>query len=350
MGDGGNMEGRSFLKTDGGAFIIAEAGVNHNGDLRLAEKLIDAAQAAGADAVKFQTWKPGELTGRFAAKVKYLQDSTTGTRYELSTSLALPYEAFRDLQAYSREKGILFLSTPDGFQSLDFLVDDLGMPIIKVSSSEVTHLDFIRAVAGKHLPVILSTGMSTLAEVERCVAILREQSRCEFSLLHCTSEYPAPYDEVNLRAMVTIREAFGIPVGLSDHTIGPEAAIASIALGACVIEKHLTLDRSMPGPDHRASMEPKEFSRLVRSIRITERLLGDGIKRPTGSERANLPNVRRGVVAARGLRRGTILTREMLAAKRPFAGIEPFEMESLVGKRLNRDLEEDEPLRREDLA
>jgi N-acetylneuraminate synthase/N,N'-diacetyllegionaminate synthase len=343
--------GENSLEPGKGVFIIAEAGVNHNGELDLAKKLIDAAVRAGADAVKFQTWQPGEITGRFAFKVGYLEETTDAgeSRYELSNRLALPYEDFRQLRDYAERAGIRFLSTPDGFASLDFLVDQLGMSMIKVGSSEVTHPQFLTAVGRKDLPVILSTGLSTLAEVEGAVACVRAHCRKTLVVLQCTSEYPAPDHEMNLLAMTSMRDALGLPVGLSDHSIGAEAAIAATALGAVVIEKHFTLDRGLPGPDHRASMDPEEIRALVQSIRATERMMGDGIKAPTPSEKRNLAGIRRSVVAARDLKAGTRLEVRMMTCKRPGDGIQPGEFDTLVGKTVNRDLAEDEPLKWADL-
>ncbi|MBZ5557422.1 MAG: N-acetylneuraminate synthase family protein [Acidobacteriia bacterium] len=332
-------------------FIVAEAGVNHNGDLALAKKLVDAAARAGVDAVKFQTWKPGECTGRFAIKVDYLAESgEADSRYDLSRRLCLPYDAFRELQPYCAERGVLFLSTPDGFESLDFLADELRMPIIKIGSTEVTHLKFIEKAASKQRPILLSTGLSRLGEIERCVDAVRRQTSAPLTLLQCTSEYPAPPDEVNLRAMRTLADVFGTPVGLSDHTSGIDASVAAVALGASVIEKHFTLDTTMPGPDHKASLDPDELGRLVTSIRVTERMLGDGIKQPTASERRNLAGIRRGVVAARAIRGGTRLTADMMTAKRPYVGLDPADAELLVGRTVNRDLAEDEPIRWKDVG
>ena len=334
-----------------GVFIIAEAGVNHDGDLELAKKLVDAAVSVGADAVKFQTWQPGEITGRFAFKVGYLEETTDDaeSRYELSNRLALPYEDFRQLHEYAERAGIRFLSTPDGFASLDFLVDELGMSMIKVGSSEVNHPQFLTAVGRKNLPVIMSTGLSTLGEVEDAVACVRTHCQSPIVVLQCTSEYPAPDDEINLRAMATLRDALKLPVGLSDHSTGSEAAIAATALGAVVIEKHFTLDRSLPGPDHRASMDPDQLRALVQSIRTTERMLGDGLKAPTPSENRNRAGIRRSVVAARDIKAGTCLDQRMLTCKRPGDGIAPSELDTLVGMTLNRDLAEDEPIKWTDL-
>ena len=332
-------------------FIIAEAGVNHNGELKLAKKLVDAAKEANVDAVKFQTFKPGEVTGRFAFKVEYQEASQMGDdRYEMSQKLALPYDAFRELKAYCETKEILFLSTPDGEDSLNFLVDELDIPIIKVGSTEVTHLSYLKAIAQKNRPIILSTGMSSLKEVEAAVKVIQSNTKEALYLLHCTTEYPAPYEEVNLKAMQTLNRHFNLPVGYSDHTVGNEAAIAAVALGAQVIEKHFTVDKSLPGPDHQASMTPAELAELVRSIRISEKILGDGVKQPTASELKNISGVRRGVVAAHPLQSGSVLHQEDLAFKRPNTGVDIKDADKVIGKKLNRDLQEDEVIQWEYLS
>ena len=332
-------------------FIIAEAGVNHNGDIALAKRLIEAAADAHADAVKFQTWRPGEITGRFACKVDYMVETTDASesRYEMSNRLALSYPAFRELKAYAESCGILFMSTPDGFDSLAFLTGELGMRIIKVGSTEVTHIPYLEAIGRAGRPVILSTGLSTLCEVETALAALRRGGAEDISLLHCTSAYPAPDAEMNLRAICTLRDAFGLRVGLSDHSAGLEAGIAAIALGASIIEKHFTLDRALPGPDHKASLDVDGFKQLVASIRRTEAMLGDGIKRPTRAELANVNGIRRSVVAARPIAAGTLLSADMLICKRPGGGIEPSQLPFLPGFTVNRDLVEDEPLQWRDL-
>lgn len=343
---------RALLGRDGGGVcLIAEAGVNHDGEVDKALRLVDASQAAGADAVKFQTWRPGECTGRFAYKVDYLKATSPQdeSRYQLSQRLCLPYEAFRRISRHCREVGMPFLSTPDGFQSLDFLVDELDIPLVKVSSTELTHLAFLEAVGRKGRPVLLSTGMGNLGEIEAALAALRAHGDPGVTLLHCTSAYPAPIEEINLRAMVTMGRAFQTPVGLSDHSQGLEAAIASVALGAAVIEKHFTLDKDAPGPDHRASLDPDEFAALARSVRRTELLLGDGLKRMTATEARNAGGIRRGVVAARPLAKGSVLAEGMLACKRPGSGLPPAFLGLVLGMRVNRDLAEDEPLKWEDL-
>jgi N,N'-diacetyllegionaminate synthase len=332
-------------------FVIGEAGVNHNGSERLALKMVDAAKASGVDAVKFQTWKPGEITGRFAFKVAYQKNPQMDaeSRYEMSRRLALPYDAFRRIQAYARKRGILFLSTPDGIESLNFLADELNIPYIKIGSTEVTHPQLLRAAGTKRRPVILSTGLSTMSEVRSAVRWILEGGQVPIVVLHCTSEYPAPETEMNLRAMNGLSRALRLPTGLSDHSMGVEASVAAAAMGACVIEKHFTLDTKMAGPDHRASLDPAGLAGLVASVRRVERMLGDGVKRPTSSEAKNTAGIRRSVVAEGAIPAGTRLTAKMLACKRPATGIEPRYREDLLGRVLNRDLQPDEPLQWKDV-
>ena len=333
----------SILEKDR-VFIIAEAGVNHDGEINKGLRLVDIAADANADAVKFQTFKPGEITGRFTPNVEYLEGKSKLSRYELSASLALPYEDFRTLQDYSEKKGIQFLSTPDGIESLNFLVDELAMPIIKIGSTEITHLEFLAAAASKGKPIILSTGLSTLGEVEKAYRTLQENGATEVTILQCTSEYPAPDEDVNLRAMCTIADAFKCPVGFSDHSVGRQAAIAAVALGASVVEKHFTESTSAIGPDHQASLGPEDLALLVLDIRRAERMLGDGVKIPRESELKNIEGVRRGVVAAMPIDAGTILLREHIAYKRPFVGVNPEQAALMLGRTLNTGLELDEPI------
>lgn len=329
---------------DDRVFIIAEAGVNHNGSLDLAKKLIDAAKSTGADAVKFQTWKNEEIMGKLTHKVEYIDQATDPekTLWDILNELALSYDDFRKLQDYANKKGILFLSTPDGFESLDFLVNELNIPIIKVGSTEITHLQYLSAIAKKKRPIILSTGLSSLGEVEKAVFVIREQYQGPLVLLHCNSSYPSPPEDMNLRAMTTLEKAFCIPVGLSDHSEGNEASIAAVAMGAKVIEKHFTLDKDMVGPDHKSSLDVKEFTELVKSIRNTELLLGDGVKRLTTSEAKNLTGIRRSIVANREISKGTRLSEEMLTCKRPGTGISPEAMNDLIGLKINYNISEDE--------
>jgi N,N'-diacetyllegionaminate synthase len=332
-------------------YIIAEAGVNHNGDLGLAKKLADAAKACGADAVKYQTFKAASLASAGAAKASYQKKATGGsqTQREMLAGLELSDEAHRALAAHCKAIGLTFLSTPFDEASAD-LLEGLGVPLFKVPSGELTNKPLIRHVAAKGKPLILSTGMSTLAEVADAVRWAREVSSAPLTLLHCLTEYPAPVEQVNLRAMDTLREHFGLPAGYSDHTPGIEVSVAAAARGAAVIEKHLTLDKGLPGPDHAASLDPAEFSALVKAVRAVSSALGDGVKRAAPCEAANRAVARRSVVAARDLPAGHTLAAADLALKRPGDGIAPAELERLPGRRLKKALAADETLTWEALA
>lgn len=333
-----------------GVYIIAEAGVNHNGSLALAKQLVDMAKECGADAVKFQTFKAEESTGLSADKAAYQKqnDGKEESQYSMIKKLELPFSDFAVLKKYCKDRQIDFISTPDGEESLKCLVE-LDVPIIKIGSTEVTNAPFLRQIAKTGKPVILSTGMSTLGEVEHAVDILEENGVGSVKLMHCTTDYPTEIEEVNLRAMVTMREAFHLPVGYSDHTMGFEAAVAAAALGAVVIEKHITLDRKMDGPDHKASMPPEEFAEYVQHIRDTEKLLGTGKKRPTAKEKEIMPQVRRSILAAEDLKAGTVLTEEMLCLKRPGTGIAPEFLSVLTGRKLKRDIGKEEIITWDDI-
>jgi len=318
-------------------FVIAEAGVNHNGDLDLARRLVDVAAAAGADAVKFQTFAAERVATREAPKADYQRQTTSAeeSQQQMLRRLELSPAAHRELQAHARGRGLLFLSTPFDEPSAD-LLDALGVPAIKIGSGEVTNLPFLQHIARKGRPVILSTGMSTLDEVAAAVAAVRATGHLELILLHCVSEYPARAIDANLRAMQTLAGAFRTPVGYSDHTTGLEVALAAVALGASVIEKHFTLDRTLPGPDHRASLEPAELTALVRGIRVVEQALGNGVKAPTPGELANRIVARRSLAAAVDLPVGCALTRESLCALRPATGIPPASLPVVLGRKLTR--------------
>ena len=332
-------------------FIIAEAGVNHNGSIDLALKLIDSAKASGADAVKFQTFRADQLATRSAHKAAYQERTTTATesQFEMLQRLELDVDDHRRLIDYCRKVGIQFLSSPFDAQSADLLAE-MDLPLYKIPSGEITNLPFLDHVARKGRPIILSTGMSTLGEIEEAVTVLRTAGNNRLTLLHCVTEYPAPYAEVNLRAMHTLRVAFGLPVGYSDHTPGYEISIAAVALGAEVIEKHFTVDRSLPGPDHAASLEPDELEQMVTAIRHVEVALGDGIKAPARCELPNISVARKSVVASRSLIAGQRLTAEDLDIKRPGNGIAPRLKPMLIGRTLSAGLEKDEVLRWDHLA
>lgn len=326
-------------------FVIAEAGVNHNGDLERAHRLIDAAAAAGADAVKFQSFRAGALVTDAADKAAY-QKATTGDGGQgaMLRALELSADDHRALIAHCAERGIVFLSTPYDSDSLALLCA-LAVPAIKVSSTDAGNLPFLREIAGTGRPVILSTGMCDLAEAARAVDAL-EPARAagRLAVLHCTSEYPAPAEEANLRAMDTLRRAFGCPVGFSDHTTGIEVSVWAALLGANLVEKHFTLDRTLAGPDHRASLEPDELADLVATIRRAEAARGDGRKRVMPSEAANRQRVRRFVVARRDLAAGQTLVTDDLAAKRCAGGLTPDWIDRLTGRKLRRPVAADAPL------
>jgi N-acetylneuraminate synthase/N,N'-diacetyllegionaminate synthase len=329
-------------------FIIAEAGVNHNGELALAKRLVDAAKRAGADAVKFQTFRTDEIVTRRTKKAKYQTRSRERTHQSMLRRLELPFEAFEELKAHCDARGIEFMSTPYDPESAAFL-DGLGVARFKVGSGDLTNRPLIEAVAGTGKQVILSTGMATMEEVERTVRLVEGKGNRGIVLLHCVTSYPAPADEVNLSAMWALRMAFGYPVGYSDHTVGNEVAIMAVAMGANVIEKHLTLDRGMVGPDHFASAEPDEMADLVRAVRNVELAFGDGIKRLSRAESANVALVRRSLHARRPLGKGARLRRGDLKVTRPADGIESWDIGSVVGRRLARRRDTDDPIRPQDL-
>lgn len=318
--------------------IVAEAGVNHNGDIHLAHRLIDAAVKAGADAVKFQSFITEDLITPEAPKAAYQVETTggPGSQYGMLKSLELSADQHASLKAHCGDAGILYLCTPYENTSVDML-DRMGVAAFKIASTDTTNIPFLRHVARKRRPVILSTGMSTLGEVEHAVQTLRDGGLDgRIILLQCTSEYPAPINEVNLRAMLTMRQAFACPVGFSDHTQGVGAAPWAVALGACVVEKHLTLDRSMAGPDHRASLEPAELATLVRTVREVEAALGDGVKRLMPSERANKPLMQRSLVTARAIRPGEKISGDALTCRRPANGLPPSYFDKIVGRKAAR--------------
>lgn len=328
-------------------YIIAEAGVNHNGQLNLALKLCDAAKEAGVDAVKFQTWKTENIVTASAQQAAY-QTENTGkqeSQFDMLKRLELSYEHFTYIQEYCKQIGIDFLSTPDEEESLAFLMNDLRLPWVKIGSGEVTNIPYLRTIASYHKPVILSTGMSTLAQVATAYDTLLEAGAPQVSLLHCTTNYPCPYDEVNLRAMQTMKDAFKCRVGYSDHTMGTEIPVAAVAMGAEIIEKHFTLDRTMDGPDHKASLEPDELKLMVRQIRHIETALGDGIKRPNHSEAENAKVVQKSILAKRPIIKGETLTPEMLTVKRAGAGISATHWDVVVGAYAIKDYDIDEPIR-----
>lgn len=328
-------------------YIIAEAGVNHNGHLDLALKLCDAAKEAGVDAVKFQTWKTEKIVAPDTPTADYqarnIGDETC-SQFAMLKQLELSYDSFRAIRDYCREIGITFLSTPDEEDSLRFLVDVLDLPLIKVGSGEVTNIPYLRKIGQCHKPVILSTGMSTLEQVRRAYSTLEQAGADGISLLHCTTNYPCPPDEVNLRAMLTLRDTFNCPVGYSDHTLGIEVPVAAVALGAQIIEKHFTLDRSMPGPDHAASLDPAGLKAMVTAIRNIEQALGDGVKRPNNSELAIATVVQKSIVASRHIAKGETLTEDNLTVKRVGGQLSASDWDLTIGLVSQHDYQPDQPI------
>jgi len=324
-------------------FIIAEAGVNHNGSMETAKKLVDAAAEAGADAVKFQTFKAEKLVCRNAKKAEYQMETTNKaeSQFEMLKKLELTADMHKELISYCKEKGILFLSTPFDIDSLKFLVQ-CGVELIKIPSGEITNYPYLREAGRTGKKVILSSGMSTLDEVREAVKVLREYGSSEVTVLHCNTEYPTPYADVNLKAMLTLQDQLKIKAGYSDHTKGIEVPIAAAALGASVIEKHFTLDHNMEGPDHKASLEPDELKAMVRAVRNIEEALGNGEKKPSESEEKNISVARKSIVAQIDILEGEVFTEENLTAKRPGTGISPMRWNGIIGQKAKRNFSADE--------
>lgn len=336
------MLGRKSIGSGKPVFIIAEAGVNHNGDLKLAKKLILAAVEAGADAVKFQTFDADTLVTKAAAKADYQNknEKTEGggeTQYEMLKLLMLPRAYHSELKKYAEKKGIIFLSTPFSLSDAEFL-RDLGVSAIKVGSSDTNNIPYLRTIAAWGVPLILSTGMSDLPLIKESVEAMRAAGNTDLVVLHCTTSYPAPIKEVNLRAMQTLEKELDVLVGFSDHSEGIAAAVLSVGLGACVIEKHLTLDKTMQGPDHKASLDPKEFKALVRSVRDAEHALGTGKKVLFASEREIAKVARKSLVTAKPIKKGDLFTEENLTIKRPGIGLPPKEYENVLGAKATKDI------------
>jgi N,N'-diacetyllegionaminate synthase len=324
-------------------YIMAEAGVNHNGSLNIAKKLVDTAVSCGVDGVKFQTFKAENMVTRQAQKARYqIENGAKGdNQLEMMKRLELSFEKFKELHAYCKTAKTDFVSTPFDMESIEFLTT-LDMPFWKIPSGEITNYPCLVALAHTGKPVMLSTGMSTLCEVEEAVCLIRKHGSGPITLLHCNTQYPTLPEDANLLAMRTMSDAFGLPVGYSDHTEGIAIALAAVALGACVIEKHFTLDKNMEGPDHRASLNPVELRDMVTGIRKIEMAMGTGIKSPTESEKTNIIVARKSIVAARSIKKGEFLTPEKLTAKRPANGISPMKWTRIIGKKAKRDYLEDE--------
>ena len=337
--------GDRFIGEGAPTFIIAEAGVNHNGDIELAKKLIDVASESGADAVKFQTFKAEKVVAKDTPKAEY-QTKNTGTnesQYEMIKELELTEDDFYELYKYSKNKNIMFLSTPFDFESADYL-NEL-MPLFKISSTDLNNLPFLEYIAKKKKPMILSTGMGTLGEVEEAINTIKEAGNDDIILLHCITNYPTSFESLNLNAIKTLKEAFKLPTGFSDHSLGIYAPISAVSLGAVVIEKHFTLDKNLPGPDHKASLSPEELKEMVSAIRLIEKALGNGIKRPTPEEEKIKKVARRSLVANVNIPKGATIKKEMVAIKRPGIGIEPKYLNEIIGRRVKRDVKKDEVLK-----
>ena len=326
-------------------FIIAEAGVNHNGNINIAKKLVDIAVEAGVNAVKFQTFKAENLVSRFAPKADYQMQTTdsNGSQFDMIKDLEFDEESHIDLFSYCQKKGIAFLSTPFDIGSVEFL-NKLDISIFKIPSGEITNLPYLRRVGSLNKRIILSTGMSDLGEIKDALEVLVKAGteKEDITVLHCNTEYPTPMEDVNLRAMLTMRDALGVNVGYSDHTLGIEVPVAAVALGATVIEKHFTLDKNMDGPDHSASLDQAELERMVTAIRNIEKAMGDGIKRPSSSELKNKPVVRKSIVAVRDIKEGDMFTEDNITVKRPGTGVSPMEWDSIIGRKAIRGFSEDE--------
>ena len=324
-------------------YIIAEAGVNHNCSLEIAKSLVNKAAKAGADCVKFQTFKAESLVSKYAPQAKYQTENTgkNQSQLEMLKDLELSFKDFEEIKNYCDRIGIDFLSTPFDTQSIAFL-NTLGMKFWKIPSGEITDLPYLIEIAKTGKPVVMSTGMCTLNEVETAVEILRQNGAGEISLLHCTTNYPTPYSQVNLNAMITLRERFNCPVGYSDHTKGIEVPVAAVAMGARIIEKHFTLDKNMKGPDHQASLEPSELKKMVSSVRNIEKALGSFEKKPDISELSNITAARKSIVARHGIKMGEIFTENNLTTKRPGNGISPIKWFEVLGTAAVRDYQKDE--------
>jgi len=327
-------------------FIIAEAGVNHNGRLDLAYQLIDVAKDVGADAVKFQTFKAENVVSKLADKAEY-QKKTTGSdesQLEMIKKLEISFDDFVKLKKYCDKKEIMFLSTPFDHPSIDFLYNLID--IYKIPSGEIINYPYLKHIAAKNKPIIMSTGMANLGEIEEAINTIRAvNSEVKISLLHCNTNYPTPYKEVNLKAMQTLEAAFKLPVGYSDHTLGIEVPVAAVAMGAKIIEKHFTLDKKLPGPDHKASLEPAELKEMVKAIRNIEKALGDGIKKPNKNEIEIMKIARKSLIATKDIKLGEIIKESDITIKRPGTGILPKFKEIVIGMKLINNIRQDEPFR-----
>ncbi|MGL4393464.1 MAG: N-acetylneuraminate synthase [Fusobacteriaceae bacterium] len=328
-------------------YIIAEAGVNHNGSLELAKKLIEVAKKSGADAVKFQTIKAENLVSKYAEKADYQKKSTGSDESQLDMikKIALPYSDFEKLKEYCDKVEIKFLSTPFDFESID-LLEKMKMDIWKIPSGEITNLPYLRKISKVAKEIIMSTGMAEMHEIKKAIDILKNDEKDseveKIYVLHCNTQYPTPMKDVNLKAMDEMRKELGVEIGYSDHTLGIEVPIAAVALGATIIEKHFTLDKNMVGPDHKASLEPEELKQMVKAIRNIEEALGDGKKKVSESERKNIEIVRKSIVAKKNIKSEDVFSENNLTVKRPGTGISPIKWDEVIGKKAKKDFKEDE--------
>lgn len=332
--------GKKIVNKESSCFIIAEAGVNHNGDLKLAKKMIDGAKKSGADSIKFQSFRAENLAAKYAKKSKYQETGLKESHYQLLKRLELSEKDHKELIFYCRKRKIVFLSTPYDEESAD-LLEKLGVPAFKVGSGELTHLPLLKHLAKKKLPMIVSTGGSYLNEVKEAVETIKKEGNNKIILLHCASLYPTPFEDVNLRTMLTLKKEFNLAVGYSDHTLGIIVPIAAVAMGAKVLEKHFTLDKNLPGPDHKASSEPKEFKEMTEAVGKTEKALGSSFKKPTKNEKEERKLGWRSIATKTDISKGTIIKKDMISFKRPGIGIKPKEIEKIIGRKAKRDIKKD---------
>ncbi len=339
-----------FIGKQHSVFIIAEAGVNHNGSLATAKKLVEVAKKAGADAVKFQTFKSEDLVTQSADMTQYQQKNTGKKESQLLMlkKLELKNKDFIALKKYCDQKNIIFLSTAHTKDAINFL--NSLMPAFKIASGDLTNIPFLEAVAKKKKPLIVSTGMANLEEIKEAVTVIKKAGNNKVILLHCTTNYPCPLEDVNLRAMLTLKKEFNMPVGYSDHTEGFWVSVMAVAMGAEVLEKHFTLDKNLPGPDHKASLEPKELKEMVDRVREMEKILGSGIKKPTVSEKKIAIIARKSIIAKKYILKGQKITRDMLVIKRPGNGIEPKYLNNIIGKKAKKNIKKESLIRQDQLS
>lgn len=341
-----NIKFNNKILRENHCFIIAEAGVNHNGDKNIAKKLIDMAKYSGADAIKFQTFKAENLVTKSAGMAKY-QKVNIGheeSQFNMLKKLELSYDDFKELYGYATDKGIIFLSSPFDEDSVDYL-DKIGVKAFKIPSGEITNLPLLKRVAKKNKLIIMSTGMATLGEIEFAVNVIKREGNENIILLHCTTDYPVKYTDVNLNMINTLKATFKLPVGFSDHTLGIVIPIAAVTMGACIIEKHITIDKNLPGPDHKASLSPNELIEMVKSIRIVEKSMGNGLKTITKNEEDIMKSVRKSIVLKRDAPKGSVIIEDMIEVKRPGTGIEPLYLEYIIGKKIRCNLRKGDVLK-----